>query len=305
MDKMIFLHVENRYLKRVLLKSIVGADLGILDIVDIDDFNFKLKAFGNRVCLVILEITDLNLDSIAVEIVSLKAKALPIPIMALVSKDTSDVVTFAMRNGIEDVLLLPKNRELYNKAIENKMAPFYAQFNYPQQGIPKENLLSEVIFDNPDIKESLNLEIKRAQRGRYSLSLVMAHINGEVADAVKGLFKRIETILRDTDKVLMVDDVTFIGVFPFTPKDYVPTIEQKFREAFQQEFGKPDHYRKLTLSTATYPYDETNLDSLLTRLENGIHNSTLIDSIKSPLNDLSKTEIENYKQKVRQYKKFF
>lgn len=82
-------------------------------------------------------------------------------------------------------------------------------------------------------------------------------------------------------------------------------MEEKFREAFKLELGTPGHHKRLYLYSATYPYDESSLDLLIERLENGINNSMVINSIQTPLKALSRTEIENYKQKIRQYKRFF
>jgi GGDEF domain-containing protein len=133
----------------------------------------------------------------------------------------------------------------------------------------------------------------------------MAHMILDTQEELKNLFRRVRTFLRDTDKVIIFDEETFVGIFPFAPKDNVTVIEQKFREAFTEEFGGPPSKKRLFLFSATYPDDEKELTKLIDRLENGINNSMLIDSIKSPLNALTKTEIEHYKQKIRQYKKFF
>ena len=305
MDKKILLHVGNRYLKGIFLKSIASADMDVLDIIDIDDLKLKLNAFGSKVCLAIFEITDWNMNALQVEIDHLKIMFSSIPILAVVSKDTADVINFAMRAGIRDVLLLPINRELYMQTVDDKMEPYYASNTDVKAKSTLKSIFSEEDIENMGIKEALTLEIKRAHRGGYSLSFIMGHLIGGTPDAILGLFQRIKSFLRDTDKIIIADDENFVGVFPFTPKENLPVIEEKFREAFQEEFGKPGLHKKLFLFTATFPEDDSDLYLLLARMENGISNSMLIDTIKTPLNALSKTELENYKKKIQQYKKFF
>ncbi|MCX7774295.1 MAG: hypothetical protein N2376_14420 [Clostridia bacterium] len=306
MDRMMLLHVENRLLKAILLKSIAQADFGVLDVIDVDDLSMKMDAFGAKVCLMILEITDWNQNAIQVELNLLKNSPFQhLPIMAVVSKDTADVVTFAMKSGIRDVFLLPKQRELYRKTVCEKMSTYYQQFLPPVEEKPKERNLFEELLENPNLKETLSLEIQRAQRGSYALTLVLAHLSGEKSDFAKNLYQRVKGQTRATDKVLMIDDETFMGVFPFAQKDHTPIIEQKIREAYDLESRKQAGPRKLNLFTATYPDDDTSLDMLLERLENGVNNSIVINSIRTPLNALSKTEIENFKQKIRQYRRFF
>lgn len=304
MDKKILLHVENRYLKGIFLKSIASADMDVLDIIDIDDLKLKLNAFGSKVYLAIFEINDWNMNAVKVEIEHLNLVFSSIPILAVVSKDTADVISFAMRAGIRDVLLLPQNRELYMQTVDDKMGPYYANNPDMNEKSTMKSIFAEEDIENMDIKESLNLEIKRAHRGGYSLSFIMAHLIGGTPDLKISLFQRIKTILRDTDKVIIADEGNFIGVFPFTPKENLPVIEVKFREAFEEEFGKIGLNKKFFLFTATFPDDDTDLNLLIARMENGISNSMLIDTIKTPLNSLSKSELENYKQKIQQYKKF-
>lgn len=304
MENMILLHVENRFLKGVLLKSTVNTGIGILDIIDIDDLSLKLDAFSSGVCMAVLEITDWNMNSIQVEIDHLKTACPSIPLMAVVTKDTADIVAFAMRAGIRDILLLPKNRELYVRTVQEKMSTYYERFHPKKQEKEQDTLNIKQSLVERGLKEYLKMELKRAQRGKYPLSMVMAHLSGEAPEAINRLVLRLKKWLRETDKILHVDEHTLLGVFPFTQKEDVPIIEEKLREASEIELGKMRNHKKLCLYGTTYPQDETVLDMLLERMENGINNSLVINTIKSPLNVLSRVEIEEYKQKIRQYKKF-
>lgn len=265
-----------------------------------------MEVFESEVCFAVFEITDHNMNSVQVELTRLKTTSANIPILAVVSKDTANIVKFAMNSGIHDVMLLPTSKAFFMKSVQDKMEPYYEKFKSPESNT--NNISSEFVaiegLEGTPIFESLTFEIKRAQRGQYSVTFIMAHMTGITQDELKHLFNNSKTFLRDTDNVIVYDERTFIGVFPFVSKDNVIIIEQKFRDAFEAEFTNPLTNR-IFMFSATYPDEETEISSILKRLESGISNSMLIDSIKTPLNELSKTEIESYKQKIRQYKRFF
>lgn len=303
MIKRILLNIDNRYIKSILLKSIAKAGLDILDVVDKDDMTIKLEAYGDNVVLAITEITKENLETVKLEVEYLRTIYPEVPILAIVFKDTSDIVRFALKARINDVLLLPEINESYTNLIQAKMDIYYTKFNKPIEH--KEQLISEKIQDKIDIKESLSIELKRAMRGEYALSFIMAYLSGNDPQALKTLVQNVKPFMRDTDKIIVMNDDTFIGVFPFTGKSYVPVIEEKFRDAYKSELSHMGIHKKLNLYSATYPHDGTTLEALLDRMEMGINNSLVINSVNTPLNTMTKSEIEEYKKKIRQYKKFF
>lgn len=302
MDKNILLNVKNRFIKNILLKSISRADIGVLDIIDIEDMNIKLAAFGDSVVLAVVEITDDSMNIVSDVVIRLKEGYPSVPVMAIVYKDTYDTVNFAMKLDIKDILFLTKNIDTYGRVIQNKMNNYYDLINKPQQ---KETLLSEMIHENMNTKEALSLEMKRALRGGYSLSIILANISGNDPEVVQAIINTIKEFIRDTDKVFLMDDNTFITVFPFVEKSYVPILEEKFRGAFKNEAKKVGIHKKLCLYGATFPDDGNTLEELLDRLEKGINNSMVINSVRTPLNSLSQSDIEHYKKKIKQYKKYF
>lgn len=303
MNKKILLNIDNRFIKSILLKSIAKAGLDILDVVDKDDISIKLEAFGDNVVLAVTEITKENFDTVESEIECVKKECPSIPILAIVFKDTSDIVKFALNTGIKDVLLLPKNSESYINLIQAKMDVYYTEFS--KAGELKEPPISEKIQQKVDIKETLTIELKRAMRGEYSISFVMAYLSGHEPEAVISLIKNVNAFMRETDKLIEMSEDTFIGIFPFTSKSSVPIIEERFRDAFKRELSRMGIHKKLCLYSATYPHDGTTIEALLDRMEMGINNSLVINSVNTPLNAMTKSEIEEYKKKIKQYKKFF
>lgn len=302
MDKNILLNIRNRYIKNILLKSIAKADIGVLDIIDADDMAIKLDAFGDSVVLAIFEIVDNNMSAVR-DIISQFKKICPsAPVMAIVYKDTSDIVKHAMKLGVKDILFLTKNIETYEEIIQTRMAHHYKNINKFQL---KDPLLFEIYDENMSIKEALGIELKRAVRGDYSLSFIIAYLSGNDPKAVQSIANTIKKFIRDTDKMFLVDNRTFVIAFPFVEKIHVPTLEEKFREAFKKEEKKVGINKKLCLYSSTFPDDGDNLEQLLDRLEKGINNSMVINSVQAPLNSFTQSDIEDYKKKIRQYKKFF
>ena len=183
------------------------------------------------------------------------------------------------------------------------MESYYIKWNPVKQLIEPEKDERPIIIDSCSVLESLSLELKHAQRGNYQLTLVMACIKGQGGFKPDMFYESAKSCLRDTDMLLMLDENTFIGVLPYTQKEYAVNIERKFRDVFDKSFGKIGYFR-LHLFSATYPYDDESLENLLERLNNGINSSIVVDSIKTPLNKLSNSEIENYKRKLKQYRRF-
>ena len=299
MDKNILLNVKNRFIKNTLLKSIAKAEIGVLEIIDQDDMKIKLGAYGKSIVLVVIEIIDDKMYDLEDTLSHFKAIYPSVPVVAIVYKDTYEIVNFAMKLGVKDILFLTKNVETYTDAIQNKMAYYYDIINKQQ----KETFLSEMIHENISIKESLNLELRRAVRGGYSISFILAYLTGYGPETIKSIIDSSKRFIRDTDKLFSMDEDTLIAAFPFVGKSYVPLLEGKFREAFKAQ--KMGIHKKFCLYGATFPDDGDTLEKLLDRLEKGINNSMVINNVHIPLNTLSLSDIEDYKKKIKQYKKFF
>lgn len=295
------MYVKSRFIKNILLKSVVKAQIGVIDIIDPDDMTIKLDAYGDSIVLAVIEITDDNKASVYEVVNRIKDVYPSVPVVAIVYKDTYEIVNFAIRLGVKDILFLTKNVETYVEAIQNKMANYYDIIKKQE----KDTFLSEMINEDINIRESLNLELKRAIRGNYSISFILAYLSGHEPEVVQSIINTSKRFIRDTDKLLLMDEDTFIAVFPFVEKANVPLLEEKFREAFKKESKRVGIHKKFCLYGATFPDDGDSLEQLLDRLEKGINNSLVISSVQIPLSSLTVSDIEEYKKKIRQYKKFF
>lgn len=301
MERMVLLKVENRLLKGLLLKYIASENIGVMEILDRDDLKLKLDVFGPKISLVLLELTESNMDIFKEEVDCLKEAVPQTPLIALVSKDTADVVGFATRLSIKDIMYIPKGRDLYRKVIQDKLQPYFDQ--WASHNIAPHAILNDLV-KQPELLETLTRSFKHAQRGSYPVTLVMASLTGEEAWKSQGFYETARACLRDTDRLLKMDDRNYLGIFPYTQKKDALVLEQKFRKAFETEFGKPGHHISLHLYSSTFPVDDQQPEKLLERLKNGISNSMVVNSMRVPLNTLSKNELESYKQKIKQYRRF-
>lgn len=301
MDRKILVHVENRYVKGILLKSIANEGFGLLDIIDLDDLVIKLNAFENKLSFGVMEITDNNMAEIKSEITYIRSEHLSIPIIAIVSKSTSSVIKFAIENGINDILLLPAKKELFEQNINEKLAPYFTQINSFIKD-EKQLIFFNNVLENSYVKEILEIEMKSAQRGQYPLAVIAIYLEKQIPKNLKDFTQSIKSLFRGTDKIFMINNKTFLALLPFVTKENISIVEQKLRKSFEQ---KLDNAAKIHLYSVLYPNDASDINDLFERLEYGINNSIAISEIKAPLKELTKTDIENYRKKIRQYQKFF
>lgn len=306
MGKRVLLRVQNKLIKGIALRFLIEAGYDVIDVSDFEDMRLKLTVYPSDFILFIMEITEDNLSTIFTETAGLK-KSGPLantPILALVPRDTSDIVSSALKSGIEDVFLLPKTKETYRQQISDKISGTMKKLDPVEQEQNREEApLEETGIDK--IRDQLESELRHANRGKYPISMLMIRFaDVEVIKAEK-FVERLKIILRETDTVYRLKDNTWLITCPFTEKRYIIEVERKIFSTFEAEMGVQRDHKKINLFTAAYPQDEENLNRIFERLETGISNSMAINSIKVPLNSLTKDELEAYQKKIRLFKKFF
>jgi len=126
MDK-VLLNCEDRYIKGLLLRILVEADLDVLEATDEEDLLLKMSLFGSSVVLYIAEVNTENRDRIYSEIISMKNSKNPFhgSILALIPDDSILMVSGALKAGISDVLLLPPKKDHYKKLLYERISSTY------------------------------------------------------------------------------------------------------------------------------------------------------------------------------------
>jgi hypothetical protein len=80
-------------------------------------------------------------------------------------------------------------------------------------------------------------------------------------------------------------------------------VERKIVHLFEQIFGEYTQHQRLFMYGANYPSDENNLEKLGRKMEDGVHDSIMFQSIREPLNAMTPAEIEQLRKKLKLYGK--
>lgn len=310
MDK-VLVNCANRYLKGMLLRLMVEAGLDVAEATDEEDVRLKLSLFGDAIVLYVMEVTRQNRERLYGEVQRLLTARQPYrgAILALVPDESSDMVGGALRAGIGDVILLPQRRERYRDVLAERI-PAIVEKGRGQKGRkekpePEPEPVAPVQVEGPvseDLGMELIRELKMANRGGHTLSLLMVRTMGLSGEDISLMMQTLVHELRDTDRVLAHGQQTFLVVCPFTAKTFIVEVERKVRDVYARLFGEFNRERRIYLFGANYPSEEQDADTLLARMENGIHDSMAFTSLREPLHALSASELEQFRKKLRLYK---
>lgn len=126
--------------------------------------------------------------------------------------------------------------------------------------------LTEYVSFN--FQELLDLELKRAYRGKqpFSLALLLFANGIQAARAVRVL----QTTLRDTDTVIRHGESGFFVFLTMTNKEGAQMVGERLRAAFQSRdyLAEGSPQTAFQVVTVSFPEDGDSRNSLLTRLEN-------------------------------------
>lgn len=304
MANKILCSIEDRLIKSIVLKHLFEKDLEFIEVLDEKDLYLKLDIFKESVFFYIVQIGHNTYREQYNIIKNIKQRSglANFPVMAIIPDDSVEFVRGAKNAGVEDVVLIPEKREQFRDVFLSRLNDFLKKI--PSNKGERPNLeeirrsILAPLSDNADFKN----EIKRAGRGKYSVSFVMCRITGIHIGMVQEFYDKLKADLRETDKVINNDYRTFIVVCPFTVKESLIEIEKKIRKAFEDMFGGYSRFKRLDMYGATYPDDGKGMDKLLEIMANGVHDSIIISSIDEPLNALSRERLEEYKKMLKLYK---
>lgn len=296
--------IEDRLIKGIVLKHLFEKGMEFIEILDEKDLYLKLDIFKETILFFIIQV---NYDSYKEQykmIKSIKQKSglSNFPVMAIIPDGSVEFVRGAKQAGIEDVVLIPEKRELFKELFLTRLNDFLKKIPsskgiHPDLEEIRKSILTS-LSDNAELKN----EIKRAGRGKYSVSFVMGRITGVHIGMIQEFYDKLKSELRETDKVINNDYRTFIVVCPFTLKECLIEIEKKIRKVFEDMFGGYSRLRRLDMYGAAYHDDGSSMNKLLEIMEKGVHDSIIISGIHEPLNSLSKERLEEYKNMLKLYK---
>ncbi len=310
MKKKIFIQINNRFLKGVLLRSIDENAFDAVEILDDGDLGLKMEVYESSAGLFIVEITEAVIPLLKNELrllerIKPRNKA-PLPIMGIVSKDTADVVGFAVRHGIPDVLYLSFGRELYGARIKEKLAPYYHRL---KSGGPGVEVLMPSLNALPDFPQELLADIEKDLMQAYTEedyhSIILIDLNGYPVKACsEELVGAVRSVLRNSDKLYGMMGNYLCVSLPATGRAGAVRVAEKISGGLINKgiFTAEDD---LVIRWETYMPNEEKMVFPVGLPGDEQSGKKVNTNIKEYLNVMTKPELELYQKRIRQYRKFF
>ncbi len=194
-----------------------------------------------------------------------------VPFIVVSGYLTRDLAEAALRAGARDLLTKPINTSKLVERIDQILSSEYKQER--QQAITNHY-------------HPVRQEIKRAQRGNYSLSLLLTGIFHQ--ESLQPLHKMIgypegqqlrqvllpelQKVMRETDTMVNLSTSEVLFILPFCDEEGAGVVQNKIRRAVKKILGEQlpaEKVRGSTLiaATAVYPQDGGDADRLIATLE--------------------------------------
>lgn len=301
MSDKVLIDIEDRVIKGIVLKVLRQKNLEFMEEMGIKDLQLKLEIFQDTILFHIIQISKSSYKEQFEFIKSMKREGLSgFPVLAIIPAATAEFVGGAKNVGIEDVVLIPEKKELFRDLFTARLTEFIKK-------VPSKKPVSEVHSHGSTVTElasdkDLNHELKRAARGKYSVSFVMGRFTGVNLGQIQEFYEGLKKELRDTDKIVQYNFNTFVVVCPFTIKSYLTEVEKKIRDTFEGLFGGYSRTQRLDMYGVTYPDNGRNIEELVEIMEKGVHDSIIISNIREPLNSISRDRLEDFRRMLKLYK---
>lgn len=190
-----------------------------------------------------------------------------IPFLLVSARIDKETVALAFKEGARDVITKPVNYEHIKKRIDNIIAPEYK--------VKEKRTIM-------DYYNQINNEIKRAKRGKYNLSILLAGIFqkadlksahkesyfSKIIDLEQKYPDELKKIMRDTDTIVSLSPSEYLFILPFTVKEGTTVIHQKIQHIFNSMVDNKERDNLLMIvGTATYPEEGESTDDLILKIE--------------------------------------
>ncbi len=195
-----------------------------------------------------------------------------IPFILVSARVSKEAVAAAYKEGAKDVVVKPINYDQLKDRIDRIITP---------------DQISKEAKSIMDYYKQIQMEIKRAQRGNYEVSLVLAGIfqkmdfksvykessKSGVIDLENKYPEELEKVMRETDAIISLSPSEYLFVLPFTGSDGVSIIHEKLIGVFMNTVEAEEKDNLLMIiGSATYPQDGDTADLLINRIEEDFKN---------------------------------
>jgi len=190
-----------------------------------------------------------------------------IPFLLVSTRIDKNTVALAYNEGAKDVIAKPINYEKLKQRIDSIISPEYKIKE-------KKSIM--------DYHHQITNELKRAQRGNYHLSIILAGIfqkvdfksahkdssYHKVIDLEKKYPEELHKVMRDTDTIVSLSPSEYLFILPFTDKNGTTTIRKKIHQLFNALITNNEKENLLmVVGASTYPVEGETTDELILKLE--------------------------------------
>jgi len=270
MDGKVLLFIRDYQLKRKIIKCIASLGVPFVECFEQKELTFKMQLFDVENRLYIHEFAEGDDDKQFENLKKIKNKGWKV--IVIFPKYLIEYIDKSQEAKIDDLMVYPiEIAPLKNKIVTILSLPIII-----------DDLLDEVVDTKKvdSLKDIIQTEINRAERGKYALSFVMIDFGSVPVDIQNEYFLTLKKSLRETDIILnAVKKNTYILVCPFTPKNFLVEVENKIRYLFEEE----KRQERISTMTKLYAYgltlgeDGHTFNEIYKRLTNSIRDSKLLN----------------------------
>lgn len=276
-------HMGNR------INGIINAEKGTVhETQDPIKFLNVVKELGNKLNLAIIDI-DMGIEEGFSLLDKIKLKYPKVPIIVLTSNNRKEIFLKSIMSGAADFILKPFEDDFIKERVIKFMQFQTDETSGTTQLISKS-------FD-----EYVNFEISKANKGKYSFSVLMTtffqsvnEINLKQENEYKRLsgdiYKKLSELFWTTDIFIQYGNQSFVGLFPFCDIDNVSKIHNKINKKFDEIKSldvRLEHYH-LANAFVTYPVEGKEFGEIMNKLTTRMKQT--IDEIKNADMQASKSE---------------
>ncbi|PKM93353.1 MAG: hypothetical protein CVU84_16170 [Firmicutes bacterium HGW-Firmicutes-1] len=283
MKNKVLVNVAGSATRKIALFTVVNLGYDFIEFQSPEDLKFKHSLLKDSIIMLLHEINYATYERDFEMIKEVSNKK--IKVLLIIDRYETKVIDDAIEAGANDIIVLPLKEEMLKSKIKNILANIVKPFELEEDN--EYSYIDDTIIDH---------EIIRADRGNYSISLVMVELHSINEEEIIELIEKLKSRLRETDLVMRYGPLKLLLICPFTGKENIVEVENKVRMLVKENFNKFKNKASVTIYGISYPKDGERARELIELLDEGIMNSRLLGRIRGTFSDIRKEEIETYKK---------
>lgn len=283
MNGKVLLNVYSIGVKKDLLNILVQNGYDFIEVNGPHELSFKYNLVKERLDLYVHELDENDYEASLEQIKKIEVEN--VRCIVLIHKYSSEVIDDALALKVNDIVVLPIEKDNLQKKILSTVVKAEPQEYMPSTPPPKDEIQVNA--------ERIDDEINRAVRGDYPLSFVMIEYDRMGIEVFKVFKRELRKLLRTTDMVMKYNKKRLLLLCPFTPKSHLVEVENKVRVAHGKLADVTVTPSTIYLYGVTFPDDGENSDKLLKVMSDGIHDSMVFSNLEGTLHQMDRNLLKN------------